>query len=216
MEQPYLNIAAFCQQFDVDRNSPERSVQQRQATRRALLEAWAHLEHLGLIACDIEQPSWGHVFVTRRGREAVLSAEAFNSAQQRAHFPATIFHAELRGAPYDAFVRGNFQQAISDAFRVVEIRVRDESRLKNSNGVPLMREAFDEEKGPLRSDSTDKAERQALSHLFAGASGWVRNPNAHRKVPFDDVTEAIEQLMFASMLLRIVDERAAANIPGEQ
>src|SRR5260370_11418161 len=34
--------------------------------------------------------------------------------------PAFSRSRELRGAPYDAFVRGNFQQAISDAFRVVE------------------------------------------------------------------------------------------------
>lgn len=77
-------------------------------------------------------------------------------------------------------------------------------------GAPLMRAAFNEDKGPLRSESGDKGEREALAHLFAGAFGWVRNPVSHRDAPADDVAHAIEQLMLASLLLRIVDGRAAA------
>src|SRR4029077_19973736 len=101
-------------------------------------------------------------------------------------------------------VRGNFQQAITEAFRIIEVRVRDASGL-NTNGVPLMRKAFDEDSGPLKARSTDKAERQALAHLFAGGFGWVRNPAMHRDVTVNDMS-AIEQLMLASLLLRIVDD----------
>ena len=78
-------------------------------------------------------------------------------------------------------------------------------------GAQLMRAAFNEDTGPLRSDAEDRGERQALPHLFAGAFGWVRNPAAHRDVPMDDVTYAIEQLLFASLLLRIADERITAR-----
>lgn len=207
-ESTYFQIGSYCGQFDADIRGLARSHEERIRTQRTLIEAWSHLERLGLIAPDISQP--GAVFVTRRGHEAARSADAFRQAQQRAQFPPSTFHLELRGAPYDAFVRGNFQQAISDAFRIVEVRVRDASALEG-NGVPLMRAAFHEDRGPLRSDSADNAERQALAHMFAGAVGWFRNPAAHRHVPFDDVSEAIEQLMFASLLLRIVDERDSAR-----
>jgi hypothetical protein len=78
-------------------------------------------------------------------------------------------------------------------------------------GATLMRSAFHEDTGPLRSDVADRGERQALPHLFAGAFGSVRNPASHRDVPMDDVTHPIEQLMLASLLLRIADERIAAQ-----
>jgi uncharacterized protein (TIGR02391 family) len=117
-----------------------------------------------------------------------------------------MLHEELRGAAYDALVRGNFQQAVAEAFRVVEVKARNASGLEGV-GATLMRAAFHEDTGPLRSDGADRGERQALPHLFAGAFGWVRNPAIHRDIAMDDVTHAIEQLMLASLLLRIADER---------
>jgi len=129
-----------------------------------------------------------------------------------AQFPAAMLHEDLRGAVYDALVRGNFQQAVAEAFRVVEVKVRNGSAI-DGVGATLMRAAFHEDTGPLRSDVSDRGERQALPHLFAGAFGWVRNPASHRDVPMYDVTHAIEQLMLASLLLRIADERIAADRP---
>lgn len=178
--------------MDADIHGPVKSMQERVQTRNALAEACSYLEHLGLIAPDIDQ-STDNFLVTRRGHEVARSADACSQAERRAHFPLTIFRRELRGAPYDAFVRGNLQQAISDAFRVVEVRERDESGLSEATGCRNA-EAFDEDRGPLNSNFTDKAERQALAHLFAGSFGWVRNPASHRDVPVDDVFQAIEQL----------------------
>lgn len=209
-ERGKFNIRAYCGQFDADIHGPQRPMDERVRTRQALAEAWAHLENLGLIASDTDQSYLEWVFITRRGHEAARSADAFRQAEQRAHFPTTILHRELRGATYDAFVSGNFQQAVAEAFRVVEVRVRDASGLEGI-GVPLMREAFNVDTGPLRSEATDRGEREALPHLFAGAFGWVRNPASHRDAPVDDVAHAIEQLMLASLLLRIVDERSTAR-----
>jgi uncharacterized protein (TIGR02391 family) len=173
----------------------------------------AYLQQLGFIAPNTEQMGHGWIFVTRRGREAAAeAAAAFEQGEVRARFPAKMFHIALRGAVYDAFVRGNFQQAVAEAFRTVEVRVRDASG-RAGIGVQLMRDAFNIETGPLRSQSSDRGEREALSNLFAGAFGWVRNPVTHRDAPADDVGHAIEQLMLASLLLRMVDDHAAKRAP---
>jgi uncharacterized protein (TIGR02391 family) len=208
MDRGRLSIGNYCNRFDADIHGPTRSLQAREQTRQSLAEAWSLLETLGFIAPETKDSSYGWFFVTRRGRLAAQSRETFERARKAAQFAATMLHEELRGATYDALVRGNLQQAVAEAFRVVEVKVRNASGLEGI-GAPLMRAAFHEDTGPLRSDAADRGERQALPHLFAGAFGWVRNPASHRDVPMDDVTHAIEQLMLASLLLRIADERIA-------
>ena len=209
MNRSRLSIGSYCNSFDADIHGPMRSNQARIQTRESLSEAWSLLINLGFLAPDTGQNGYGWFFVTRRGREAAQSREAFERGRKAAQFPPTMLHEELRGAAYDALVRGNFQQAVAEAFRVIEVKVRSASGLQGV-GATLMRLAFNEDSGPLRSDAQDKGERQALPNLFAGAFGWLRNPASHRDVQLDDVTHALEQLMLASLLLRIADERIAA------
>ncbi len=208
MDRGRLNIGNYCNSFDADIHGSTRSHQARERTRRSLAEAWSLLETLGFIAPDTSQ-NGGWFFVTRKGHQAAQSREAFERGRRAAQFPPTLLHPYLQGATYDALIRGNLQQAVAEAFRVVEVRVRDASGLEGV-GATLMRAAFNEDSGPLRSDVADRGERQSLPHLFAGAFGWVRNPASHRDVPMNDVTHAVEQLMLASLLLRIADERIEA------
>ena len=70
-----------------------------------------------------------------------------------------------------------------------------------------MRKAFDKTSGPLSDQQQPEAEREALSHLFAGAIGSYKNPHSHRTVTVNDATEAQEMAILASHLLRIIDSR---------
>lgn len=162
MDRGRLNIGNYCNGFDADIHGPMRSHQAREQTRQSLAESWSLLVTLGFIAPDTNQGSYGWFFVTRRGREAAHSREAFERGRKAAQFPATMLHEELRGAAYDALVRGNFQQAVAEAFRVVEVKVRNASGLEGV-GSNLMRAAFHEDTGPLRSAVADRGAASVAS-----------------------------------------------------
>jgi hypothetical protein len=53
--------------------------------------------------------------------------------------------------------------------------------------------------------SLPESERKGLEHLFAGAIGAFKNPHSHRKVTIEDMRVALDQVLLASHLLRIVD-----------
>ena len=46
-----------------------------------------------------------------------------------------------------------------------------------------------------------------MSHLFAGAVGPFKNLHSHRRAPIRDPSEAVELVLFANHLLRIVTKR---------
>jgi uncharacterized protein (TIGR02391 family) len=176
---------------------------------KALMRAWGWLESQGLLVKD---PTSGQLwfFLTDEARELASREDA--TAYSKANLlPKNQVHPLIASKVYAAFLRGEYDTAIFQAFREIEIAVRQASKLpQDLVGDKLMRTAFAPAKGvsagPLTDTSLPSAEQEAMSHLFAGAFGLYRNSTAHRYVPTDP-QEAVEVIMFASQLLRIVDRR---------
>ena len=107
-----------------------------------------------------------------------------------------------------ALARGDLSDAVFIAFRAVEEAVRAKGGFAETDiGVDLMRRAFNPDNGPLTNQQQNRPEREALSHLFAGAIGSYKNPHSHRTITISDSSEAQEMVLLASHLLRIVDSR---------
>ena len=119
--------------------------------------------------------------------------------------PSLLFHPILLKKAYPAFQREDFDTAVFLAFKAVEVRVRELSYLPmDLVGIGLMRKAFDVDSGILSNKKIPKAEREALSHLFAGAIGSYKNPHSHRNVELS-FRESLGMLLVASHLLNTLD-----------
>jgi uncharacterized protein (TIGR02391 family) len=113
----------------------------------------------------------------------------------------------------DIFNTGHYQAAVFEAFRILEVTIREAAGYGQSeHGEPMINNAFNEKTGgPLVDATAPKAEQRAMRFLMVGSNGLFRNPRGHRDVELDDPKEAAELLIVASHLLRMVERRDAAR-----
>ncbi len=117
-------------------------------------------------------------------------------------------HPRIASDVWSAFLRGNYSMAVFQAMKEVEVYAREVAKLpEDLLGTDLMRKAFNVPNGPLTDPLAHKAEQQARSDLFAGAIGSYKNAHSHRRVHISDPQEAIEIIMMANHLMRIIDAR---------
>jgi uncharacterized protein (TIGR02391 family) len=173
----------------------------------AISEAWGWL-----IAQSLLVPSGTH-----GGTDSYLLGRRALKFQDETEFigfrvsrmlPKESLHPRIADTVWSAFLRGDYDVAVFQAMKAVEVYVREAAKLPDSLlGVKLARNAFDPANGPLTDPAAEAGEKEARSALFAGALGSYKNPHSHRHVPLTDPQETIEILMFANHLLRIVDGR---------
>jgi len=175
----------------------------REEVMKRLIVAWRWLERELFIAPQPGNVSWA--FITPRGKE-VLESQNFETYNRGHLLPSDGLDPILVRKVKQTFIRGDYDTAIFQAFKEVEVRVRKKAGLSNKDfGVPLIRKAFGPPAGPLVDKKADKGEQTAIMELFAGALGTFKNPSSHRDVEFSDPKEAADIIHIANQLLRIVE-----------
>jgi uncharacterized protein (TIGR02391 family) len=172
------------------------------AALRALAEALGWLRARGLIARTPGQTADAAIFVTRAGhaalREGLVAVRAANALQDGLH---PLIEERCRRQ----FLLGEFEQAVFVGMKAVEVRVRELGSFgDDATGVDLMNRAFGPT-GPLTDPNAVKGEQEGTRMMFGGAYAVLRNPSGHREVDYDDVVEAAEAVLVASLLMRVLD-----------
>ena len=128
----------------------------------AIREAWAWLEGQGLLL-----PSPHHAATTtirvlsRRARRISQQSDPRKVLTHRT-IPKATQHPAIREDVWASYTRGKFGTAVFEAMVAVEVAVREASGIMGL-GVPLMRDAFKPQGGPLADMNSDMGEREARS-----------------------------------------------------
>jgi len=180
---------------------------------RALMEAWNWLEGEGLLVRDATNPHGVSVFLSRRAQR-LKTREDFDAYRKASLLPKDRLHELIATKVFPAFLRGDYDTAVFQAFREVEVAVRIAGRFPSELvGKDLMQAAFrvaNPKKdppvtaGPLTNTALPVAEQVGMAQLFSGAIALFKNPHSHRNISTEAI-EAAEVIVFASHLLRIVD-----------
>ena len=173
---------------------------------KAFVEAWIWLEREGMIAPDPSEDCQ-LIYITKRGERLLADADVGKYLKEKLISEGAL-DPVLRSKVEPLFMRGDYDTAVFQAFKEVEVRVRAAAKLKMEDyGVDLMRKAFNPDTGALTDSKELKAEQEATSHLFAGAIGLFKNPSSHRNVDWEDPSECAELIYFANYLLRLIGRR---------
>lgn len=104
----------------------------------------------------------------------------------------------------DLFFQGKYEEAIHNAFKLLEVRVRERAGMTDANfGSRLMHLAFE----PTQTKfiiADDQGEVVGWQKLYSGAIAALKNPHSHR---FNTISqqEAFQVLSFASFLLNFLE-----------
>jgi uncharacterized protein (TIGR02391 family) len=203
-----LNPAIICGEFGIQGYPNQLS----DPVSLALMEAWVWLEREGFLARRPGDFSLNYYFVTRRGKRT-RGATDLAAYRQASVLPVASLHPIIAQKVSSAFLRGEYETAIFQAYKELEVAVRDAGGFAPTDiGTDLMRKAFNKDNGPLTDMTLPDAEREATAHVFAGAIGLFKNPHSHRNVPVTDPREAASVIGLASFLMGIVD-RAKPSTP---
>jgi uncharacterized protein (TIGR02391 family) len=174
-----------------------------QEVYRILMETWMWLEIEGFLAPKPATTD-GWAFVTRKGLKMIANKD-FKVYQRGSLLPSNGLDPILIEKVRPTFIRGDYETAVFQAFREVEVRVRQKGNFAETDlGTELMSKAFKSGNGVLTDTSSPIAEQLAKHNLFSGAIGFLKNPTSHRVVSYSDPNEVADLVRFANQLLRLI------------
>jgi hypothetical protein len=157
----------------------------RNVVNRLIARASKKLEDANLIeAPDPDNGKNEYRVISKEGRKEMAEID-FAAAKVRSGFTREMFHPALPDAAWNSFRSGDYDTAVFEAFKAIEVAVLKKGLGKNGigqgdHGAALMKKAFDPKSGPLTDISAKPPSRKdRRCELFTGALEELRNPKAH-------------------------------------
>jgi uncharacterized protein (TIGR02391 family) len=145
-----------------------------------------------------------------RQRTRYDAASIGNNGKNIDYFALLDIHPKVKKASQELFLNGHYPSAIFEAFKQVEILVKEKSGIKGKFGAALMQEVFSANAPVLKindgAKDSDGDEQKGFVMLFTGAQIGIRDPKGHDNIEQKDPKIAMQYIAFASLLCRMVDK----------
>lgn len=118
-------------------------------------------------------------------------------------------HNSINFSSKRLFIDGYYSQSIFEACKVLEKRVKKETKL-SSDGKSLMSSAFNSKSPKIKFNpnktQSDIDEQEGFMHIYMGTMQGIRNPKGHEIVTLKDPYRALDYLSLVSLLLKRIDD----------
>ncbi len=180
------------------------------AVRAAAGDAIAWLTAHGLIAEYHSRGGGsnprGPMVATRLGEQVAAASANGAGGIALAMRAVDLIPVASRSRIVPPLVAGDFDLAIAGAFKAVEVRMRERANLSSHvSGQVLITNFFKAISGTRRQRKDRKGDLADEEHLFRGLFGMYRNRAVHEAPHVDDPQDALEIIISALHLLRIVE-----------
>ncbi len=149
--------------------------------------------------------------------------EAVSLGNTRAAYDLLVTDLALRDTTRQLFLDGHYALAVEEAYKCLNNTVKTRSGL-DSDGADLMRTALSPKKpvlalNPLKTRS-QQDQQLGYMEVLAGCMTGIRNPRAHEHRYLDQPSVALELIVFANHLMRLIavakrrrSRPAASSVP---
>ena len=107
------------------------------------------------------------------------------------------------------FADGHYTRAVEESFKYLNNSVKSKSGLSNKDGADLMRAAFSTHNPALKINAlqsrSDEDEQKGYMEIYVGVMIGIRNPRVHEHELVDEPQIALELLVCANHLMRMLN-----------
>ena len=143
----------------------------------------------------------------------VLEAEDHSFTGEKSYwltqFDALVKDHGLRRSCRSLFADGYYALAVERAYIYIDNLVSKRSGRSDKDGADLMRAVFSPKNPVLKLNNlqsrSEENQQQGYMHIFEGTMIGIRNPRAHEYDLEDSPEEALEMLVIASHLIRMLN-----------
>lgn len=158
---------------------------------------------------NIEQAKSLLLSIKQNFEEELEDAGGSTSGKTLKAYEGMELHPDIERIVGGLYRNGHYANAIEDAVKVLNAKVRMNSGVEDADGIPLMEKVFSPKNPILKfndlQSQDDIDEQKGFMMMFSGAVAGLRNPRAHTIIK-DDPERALEFIAFISLLAKLVDQ----------